>query len=460
MLILGTALIIDNNNEIKSLIWENLYRDHPDSFIFQQSTITASQIAMDKKKGVSVIVLSAHLPKLNLEDFISKLLEDTLGSIPIIVTYKRSIDPKLQTNLIAMGIAGVEELPGTHQGIKSLLTKYLGDKQKFGNIRASAEQKDKDFTTLDESMIQVPLDDFIFTPKSFFNVFIRLAKDKYIKVLNAGDPINQEFIDKYKSKNILSLHLKIEEHEKYLKLSHVHAQNSIFNEKKDDTQKIEALSNQIESTALHMTQLGVTTENVAIAKGCVENTRNLINQLMMNSHKKDSYDLIKKIMEHDHATSVSMLSGLFARSQDIRSAKTVQIIGLAALVHDIGLGTTIRESNKDNFTPEEKLKYMKHASMGADYLRKSGLFEEVVCQIVENHHEQEDPNSAKKKTASISIASEIVSLSDSISTNVLENDNPKKALSQFRISKLKTFSIQMQKAFDEIFPDQDITQKR
>lgn len=103
---------------------------------------------------------------------------------------------------------------------------------------------------------------------------------------------------------------------------------------------------------------------------------------------------------------------------------------------------------------------MKHASMGADYLRKSGLFEEVVCQIVENHHEQEDPNSAKKKTASISIASEIVSLSDSISTNVLENDNPKKALSQFRISKLKTFSIQMQKAFDEIFPDQDINQKR
>ena len=107
MLILGTALIIDNNNEIKSLIWENLYRENPDNFIFQPSTVSATQIALDKKKGVSIILLSAHLPKLNMEDFISKLLEDTLGSIPIIVTYKRSIEPKLQTSLIAMGIAEI-----------------------------------------------------------------------------------------------------------------------------------------------------------------------------------------------------------------------------------------------------------------------------------------------------------------------------------------------------------------
>ena len=453
MLILGTALIIDSNNEIKSMIWENLYQENPDSFIFQQSTVTASQIAMDKKKGVAIIIISAHLPKMNLEDFIAKLLEDTLGSVPIVVTYKKAIDSKLQTGLIAMGIAGVEELPHNTHDFKVLLKKYLGENQKFGNVSASAEQKDKDVIIKDDSMIQVPLEDFIFTPKSFFNVFIRLAQDKFIKILNAGDPINEEFVNKYKSKNIIGLYLKIEEHSKYLKLSHAHAQNSILSDKKSETDKIDALSNQIEATTLNMTHLGVSPENVAIAKGCVENTRTLINQLMMNSKKKDSYDLIKKIMAHDHSTSVSMLSGLFARNQDIRSAKTVQIIGLAALLHDVGLGTTLRESKKDSFNAEENLKYMKHATLGADYLRKSGLFDEVICQIVEYHHEQEDPNSTKKKTANLSIASEIVSLSDSITTNVLENDNPKKALKQYRISKLKSYSIQMQKAFDDIFPD-------
>ena len=397
-----------------------------------------------------------------MEAFISKLLEDTVGAIPIVVTYKKSIDPKLQTNLIAMGIAGVEELPKSPREVTTLLRKYLGDSQEFGNVSASAEEKDKDFSTNDESMLEVPLDDFVFTPKSFFNVFIKLSQDKFIKILNAGDPINEEFINKYKSKNIQGLFLKVEEHSKYLKLSHAHAQNSILSEKKDDAQKISALSNQIEATALNMTQLGVSTENVAIAKGCVENSRNLINQMMMLSKKKNqnSYDLIKKIMIHDHATSVSMLAGIIARNMDIRFPKTVQIIGLAALVHDIGLGTTLKESMKDSFTPEENIKYMKHSKTGADYLRKSGLFEEVVCQIVEYHHEQENPASANKKSANISVASEIVSISDNIANSVLENANPNKALAQFRISKLKSYSIQIQKAFDELFPDPDTHQKR
>jgi putative nucleotidyltransferase with HDIG domain len=462
MLFLGTALIIDNNNEIKSMIWENLYRESPDNFIFQQSTITASQIALDKKKGVSIIFVSAQLPKLNLEDFIAKLLEDTVGSIPIIVTYKRSIDPKLQTNLVAMGIAGVESLPTNPKEVKSLIKKYLEGSQEFDKVTASQEEKDKDVTLSDDLMIQVPLESFVFTPKSFFNVFIRLTKDKFIKILNAGDPITEEFINKYKEKKIKGLFLKTEEHSKYLKLSHAYAQNSILNEKKEDSEKISALSNQIEATALNMIQLGVSSENVALAKGCVENARNLINQLMMLNTKKNqtSYDLIKKFMIHDHSTSVSMLAGMLARNLDIRFPKTVQIVGLAALVHDIGLGTNLKESQKDSFSAEDNLKYMKHAKLGADYLRKSGLFEEVVCQIVEYHHDQENPNSANKKAANISIASEIVSLSDNIATKVLENPNPNKALADFRISKLKAYSIQMQKAFDEIFPETDRYQKR
>ncbi len=460
MLILGTALIIDNHEEIKNIIWENLYRDNPDKFIFQNSTVSASQVAMDKKRGVSIILISAHLPKLNLEDFVAKLLEDTLGSIPIVLTYKKEIDSKLKTGLVAMGIAGVEEVPRTPQAVNSLLKRYLQDMQKFNNVQASSESKDKDLSLSDEHMMPVALKDFIFTPKSFFNVFIKLAKDKYIKILNAGDPINQDFIDKYQAKKIEQLYLKAEEHSKFIKMTHAYAQSAITNQNKSQDEKIGAISAQIESITQNMTQLGVSQENIAIAKGCVENTRNLINQLMMENKKKDSYDLIKKIMEHDHSTSVSMLSGLFARNQDIRSPKTVQFIGLAALLHDVGLGTTIRESKRDSFTPEENLKYMKHATLGADYIRKTGLFDEVVSQIIEYHHEQEDPNSTKKRSAGLSIASEIVSLSDSITTNILENENPKKALTQFRISKLKNYSIAMQKAFDEIFPDSDRIQNR
>ena len=453
MLILGTALIIDNNNEIKSMIWENLYRENPDSFIFQQSTLTASQIAMDKKKGVAIILISAHLPKLNVEEFIGKLLEDTVGSIPIIVTYKKSIDPKLQTGLIAMGIAGVEELPRTPRDLQVLLKKYLSQNQVFSDVTASEEEKGKDFTTNDEAMIEIPLEQFIFTPKSFFNVFIRLGKDKFVKILNAGDPLSEEFIQKYRDKKVNGLFLKIDEHSKYLRFSHALAQKSIISQTKTDDEKISAMSNQIESTALNMTQLGVNAENVAIAKGCVENSRNMINQLLMSGKKNTSFDLIKKMMTQDHSTSVSMLAGLFCRQLDIRSPKTVQVVGLAALVHDIGLGTTLKESNKDSFSAEDNIKYMKHAALGADYLRKSGLFEEVVCQIVELHHEQENPNSTKKNAAQLSVASEIVSISDSIATNILENSAPKKAISHYRISKLKNYSIQIQKAFDEIFPD-------
>jgi putative nucleotidyltransferase with HDIG domain len=453
MLMLGTALIIDNNNDIKSMIWENLYRENPDSFIFQQSTLTASQIAMDKKKGIAIILISAHLPKLNVEEFIGKLLEDTVGAIPIIVTYKRSIDTKLQTGLVAMGIAGVEELPRTPRDLQILLKKYLSQNQVFSDVAASEEEKGKDFSTNDETMIEIPLEQFIFTPKSFFNVFIKLAKDKFVKILNAGDPLNEEFIQKYRDKKVASLYLKIEEHSKYLKLSHALAQNSIISQTKSDDEKLSAMSNQIESTALNMTQLGVNAENVAIAKGCVENSRNMINQLLINSKKSSSFDLIKKMMAHDHSTSVSMLAGLFCRQLDIRSPKTVQVVGLAALVHDIGLGITLKESQKDTFSAEDNIKYMKHAALGGDYLRKSGLFEEVVCQIVELHHEQENPNSTKKNSAQLSVASEIVSIADSIATNILENSAPKKAITQYRISKLRNYSIQIQKAFDEIFPD-------
>lgn len=460
MNILGSVLVIDSNNEIKSLIWDNLYQDSPDKFIFQQSTISASQIAVDKKKGVSIILISAHLPKLNLEDFIAKLLEDTVGAIPVVLTYKHAIESKLQTKLVAMGIAGVEEMPTTPAQVKSLLKRYLIEMQRFNNISASAEEKDKDFSTKDENMIEIPLNQFVFTPKSFFNVFIKLGKDKFIKILNAGDPISEEFINRYKLKKISGLHLKIEEHDKYLKLSHSYSEISLKNETKNTSEKIDAVSNQIESTSTNMIQLGVSPENITLAKGCVENTRTLINQMMMGAKKKQSFDLIDKILGHDHSTTVSMLAGLFAHTLDIRSAKTVQVVGLAALLHDIGLGLNIKEANREKFTSEEAIKFLKHASVGAEYLRKTSLFDEIICQIVEFHHEQDNPNSMKKSSGALSIASEIVSIADSVATNIMENDNPKKAIKLFRISKLKSYSVAIQKAFDEIFPDPDRDQKR
>lgn len=453
MNILGSVLIIDNNNEIKGLIWDSLYQESPDKFIFLQSIVSASQIAMDKKKGISIILVSAHLPKLNLEEFIIKLLEETVGMIPIVLTYKHAIDSKLQTKLVAMGIAGVEAMPSSSVQVESFLRRYLMETQRFNNICASAETKDKDFSTKDENMIEIPLNQFIFTPKSFFNVFIKLGKDKYIKILNAGDPISEEFINKYKLKKLNGLHLKTDEHDKYLKLSHSYSQVSLRNENKNTSEKLDVISSQIESTSTNMTQLGVSPENVALAKGCVENTRTLISQMMLSSKKKQSFDYIDKILGHDHSTTVSMLGGLFAQTMDIRSTKTVQVIGLAALLHDIGLGLHLKEANREKFTTEEATKFMKHASAGADYLRNTSLFEEIVCQIVEFHHEQDNPCSTKKNSGSLSIASEIVSIADSIATNIMDNENPKKALKQFRISKLKAYSIQIEKAFHEIFPD-------
>jgi len=209
-----------------------------------------------------------------------------------------------------------------------------------------------------------------------------------------------------------------------------------------------------EETMSFLKNSNVDEKSLKAASSFVSTTQDMLSQF-----KPQENNIIDKFLSdvagHDHGVGTTMVAALMAKAMGIESTYGVDILGMAALLHNIGLQKLPKDlhlEDENQMTTEEVKIFRTHTEIGAQELSKISGINAVVIHAVKEHHvrryNQGFPlNIQYGKTA---VVSQIVGVSSEfVHAMALSKLNPKVDPFEIMANSLKGFSLQLVKAFQK-----------
>ncbi len=421
-----------------------LYRDVAlkDHMLISKTTREGMKLLKHPQNRIRAVFISLSFTQAEIIEFTNQYHALEL-EIPLVALSHNPRTGMTGAKLQDFGFSAQLEQPKDMDPLIKQLKKLFPDKHKWEGIQASQEAKESELQLSDDDFIPIATDDFLLTDKCFFNVFVRLNVNKYVKILNAGDPFDSDFAEKYSAEKFESLWVKKTEHHQYTHLSEKNAASGIQRHRPDAARRIAHLGDNVSQA---LTRVGLSDDNLLYADRFLEHSVSFLRQQRMegNGYAK----MLNELADSEHCAAVAVIAGLLASHLGFESTKAVKVVGLAALLHDVA----IYKDRKD-FPAELPLMldgadldlFNSHAQDGAKILEEMGIFDEVVIQAVAQHHDKKS-NFGGNAT---NFVGEIVSASDLFCHQVVQSDNPQ--LDRFLDRQLKEYRPQIEAAFREIF---------
>ena len=280
------------------------------------------------------------------------------------------------------------------------------------------EEIDKELTAEDSQFVPVRASTFISGTRSFFDVYIKLKSSKYVKLLQAGDDFSYERLRGYLEKGVKFFYLKKTAQLQYLSFCDQLTTRMLAEKKVPDKAVIKQTVAHGEETMSFLRNHGLSQQNIQYADAYIGNVQVLTERLKLADD-----DALKGFMENiasaEHSAATVIVSGLIARQMGITSDYAVDVVGIAALLHDIGLYRLMPERMDEDIslmTPGQKGMYQTHPIIGVKLLSKLPKLHQAAIQAVGQHHERRDETGFPMHLGSgaINRVAEIVGISDEI----------------------------------------------
>jgi putative nucleotidyltransferase with HDIG domain len=304
----------------------------------------------------------------------------------------------------------------------------------------------------DSDFIPIRAEGFASGSKSAFDVYVRLDGGRYLKLLEAGDQFSPERIDNYLKKGVTHFYIPKEMQKTYLDYCKKLSIAVLKSDKVSDEIKMGMTLNQGDELMAMLKSQGVTGENIQYAKTFIGDVKNLTVQLQKKNTLVASF--LEDVSAFEHGVGTSMIAGILSHVLEIRMDHPVEIVGLSALFHDVGLSALPPNARKEDeieqMAPEIRELYETHPALGADILYKTGV-DPAVVQAVEQHHMRHLER--KNNTASLGRVAEIVGISEELArmTKQNKNDSPAQMLIELERTVFPGFSRQIVYAFRTAF---------
>lgn len=217
----------------------------------------------------------------------------------------------------------------------------------------------------------------------------------YQVLLSEGVSLRTEYIDKLKE-------LGIEE---------VYIVNEV------NTEEVVILKNEIEKSFKDKVKTVIEKHTYSHSDELVELSKtadNIINNLLEEEVVVERmYDIKERNSDiYEHSINICSLAILVALKMKI-SQRTIHDIGVACLLHDLGLRyITVEFADKDinKLSEKEIIEYKKHPIYGYSALKKEPWISELSKNIILYHHEYMDGSGYPLKATDISVETRIVNV--------------------------------------------------
>jgi HD-GYP domain-containing protein (c-di-GMP phosphodiesterase class II) len=232
------------------------------------------------------------------------------------------------------------------------------------------------------------------------DIYIRLNKDKFIKLFREGDIFDLADLEKYTTKKgVEYLFIRHEQCAEFAQKYKAELEKLIKSEHLNIAD-VAKLGESVQETVRELTtQIGFTKEVQELTKTQV--------QLTVKSMGKDPslQDILKKLKMSEekyissHSALCSYLACAIAAQLQWGSDTTFYKLTLSSFLHDIHLNnhelaqlSTLQELEKSGgqFTPKEKAEFKEHPIVAADMAKKMSEVPPDVDVIIRQHHEKPD----------------------------------------------------------------------
>jgi putative nucleotidyltransferase with HDIG domain len=250
-------------------------------------------------------------------------------------------------------------------------------------VEEEVKESDQSFTSLELKLFQQ-------NNVVIFDLYIRLGKNKYIKIYNQGDKVDNSRIKKYKDKDPnLRLYFKTSD-----RLAYVNFSNELMRrvlEKKTVT-SIEDVIKVDSSVRMFLEEVNTKGLPAPLVEESIVVCENIFKAVSRNPNLQEMMDQFFSVddSEEAHSSLTAFYSAIICKHVDWVTSHSRDNIILGALLHDIG---KVKYSKK--FKSISKFEYSKkdletahnHPEYGMELLDNLIGLSEQVKQIVYQHHE-------------------------------------------------------------------------
>jgi putative nucleotidyltransferase with HDIG domain len=371
-------------------------------------------------------------------------------------------DAMTPSTIRKLGATEVIVKPFEFPALKQLLEGHQSVGEMVSNIPRRNELGPEEEMDLEDSKFtKVKISEFYTSQPVLFDLFIQLRSGRYVKILHAGDKLDEDRINKYKNeKKVEYFYFKREDLYKYVKFNNYFAGKVIKSDKVAGEKKMKLLQNVSEKFLEQSFQEGLKPQILDQGREIAENVFDLV------QNQDDLYKILRSYQDFDpnaftHSYLVSIFSTSIIKQFEWQSKTTIECTALACLFHDIGkmalpeefLKLKIEDMNEDQLEV-----YKTHVEKGYELLDGNPLLNNSVKQIVLQHHEYFDGTGfpyGKKGTKILTLAN-IVCLADDF-THIIQDEElkPVEALKELleRREQLKRYNSQVVENLIKVFAD-------
>ena len=365
-----TVVIVDDESEIISSLSEFLAEED-----FHVQTCSSADEALKylRSNVVHVVLSDISMPgKTGLDLF---------------TEFKKTIDTTNSTAFVLMtGFADIISVENAFKlGVNELIAKPF-DLETIALVLNYLTSSQKSFGSAKETYFSVPLEEFILSKTSQYDIYLRLS-DKYIKVTKSGQEFTAQRLENFAKKGATHIYLNQNDFAKYTELQFAIA-NTINARPIDAVKKTKIMNHLIGSVGQSVLAKKLDPKTLINAMGAFESyTQVALCNAQMSNILSQLLTVAPSLAEK--SAMKAMLCSTVAGMWRWNSAKVQSRIILAALMCDIGLKDTpqLADKKRIDFSAKELSVYEQHPFNGFQILNQIPDMPEEILLVALQHHE-------------------------------------------------------------------------
>lgn len=389
---------------------------HTPSPVFAQNPNEAQLLLADPKRKFSGIFINPRISECRGLSLVHCAHQHQLGT-PVFFIYDSEVPPVSSDQFKSIAVHDALSKPLSYTELAQLISPLLisFDPQAALSKRSTSPAGTEHVET-DDKFTPIQATSFISGKTSFFDIYIRLSAGRYVKLIQAGENFQPERLSRYLNKGVTHFYLRKDAQAAYLSYCEHLAAKLVQSAEIPTTLKVTQTANFGGETLKSLKEYGVTVANLEFASRFATHTQKLARQLQLE--KNDSIEgFLADLHAFEHGVSTAIVSALMIRTLHIDAERVQEAIGLASLLHDLGLhqlAPELETEDESAMTHEQRAFYHTHPTLGAQTLCRVRGVQPIVVQALAQHHERRDGKGfpARLGAGKISRIAEIVGLSD------------------------------------------------
>jgi len=290
------------------------------------------------------------------------------------------------------------------------------------------------------------------------DLYVRLSSGRYFKVLHSGDFLDSDRFDTYVSGGVTHFHLRREDHARLVERFSKLMASLVPDPSVPPPTKLAVTLAYGDEVMAFLERAGVDPDTLSAAQGFVSRAFELVRSLDLRRHPLLE-SLMAEIPRRTHEASTALVAQLLASHVGMPVRDATETVGVAALLHDIGLldaPPSVGGEDVSRMTLEEAHLYRAHPEDGARILAGVRGLAPEVAEAVARHHQRRDGRGfpPRKSGDRASPVAELVGAADELVRLVVAaatSGGSFDPLARMSAGILHGFSPWLAKAFREVF---------